>query len=143
MEYFKKIETMVIWTVIILLGIAYGVLSNKADAPATAENTQPVVIQNQPETTTNTEIPHVASATTVSYQGEEGKSAMSLLKANYQVETQSFGNLGEFVKSINGIQPDSTHFWALYVNGSISQVGADAYITKPTDIIEWKLEKIQ
>lgn len=136
MEYFKKIETLVIWSVIVLLAIVYGVLSNKADAPSD-------VVQEQSVPVVQEQVQQVPATTDVKYQGEDGRNAMNLLKANYRVETQSFGDMGEFVKSIDGIEPDNTHFWALYINGTISQVGAEVYVTKSSDQIEWKLEKIQ
>jgi len=75
----------------------------------------------------------------INYQGQEGKSALELLKNQHQVETQPFGN-DEFVQSINGIKPEPNQFWAFYVNGAQAQVGAGSYITKDGDQIEWKLE---
>jgi hypothetical protein len=34
-------------------------------------------------------------------------------------------------------------FWALYVNGKQSEVGAGVYVTKNDDVIEWRLEEIK
>jgi hypothetical protein len=79
---------------------------------------------------------------TITYQGEEGKSALQILKEKYQTQTKEFTGMGEFVQSINGVVPDSSHFWAFYVNGVSSQVGASQYQTKATDNIEWKLDVI-
>lgn len=137
MNYFKKLETIIIWAIILLLGVAYGVLSNNAKAP-TNDNAVQQVQNANPES-----IQQVPASSLVRYNGEEGRTAMDLLKAKYLVQTQSFGDMGEFVKSINGVEPDTTHFWGFYVNGSIAQVGADMYVTKPSDQVEWKLEKIQ
>ena len=76
------------------------------------------------------------------YQGQDNKTALEILQADYQVETETFAGVGEFVKSINGIAPASDQFWAFYVNGESSNVGASQYQTKSTDKIEWKLETI-
>lgn len=78
----------------------------------------------------------------ISYMGVEGKNAMDLLKASHQVETKHY-DFGDMVQSIDGIAPASDQFWAFYVNGQASQVGADAYQTKASDTISWKLDKIQ
>ena len=100
-----------------------------------------------PEQNTNTEESEnneqSAQTVTVSYQGEEGKTALELLRVNHQVETEEFSGLGEFVTAINGIKAGDSHFWAFYVNGQQAQVGASQYETKNSDQIEWKLEKIQ
>lgn len=77
----------------------------------------------------------------IAYQGRQGASALQLLKEKYRVETQSYPT-GEFVKSINGVTPDATHFWALYVDGKQATVGASQYITKNGENIEWKLDQI-
>ena len=85
----------------------------------------------------------VPAANEIKYQGEEGKNALTLLKAKYKVETKSFGSAGEFVESINGIKPDSKHFWKFFINGKSASVGASSYVTKSTDVLEWKLDVIQ
>ena len=78
----------------------------------------------------------------ITYQGSEGNSALDLLKSSYKVETQSF-SFGEMVSTIDGVASPATHFWAFYVNGKQAEVGSGEYITKDSDIIVWKLEKIQ
>lgn len=77
----------------------------------------------------------------ISYKGQNGKTALDLLKSNYKVETQSFTG-GEFVKSINGQTPDNNHFWAFYVNGQEATIGASQYVTKDGDTVEWKMKQI-
>ncbi|HEX5456370.1 MAG TPA: DUF4430 domain-containing protein [Candidatus Saccharimonadales bacterium] len=79
----------------------------------------------------------------VSYEGVQGQTALALLKAKYEVKTKSFKGLGEQVTSINGVKPDSKHFWAFYVNDKLASVGASSYKTKKNDTITWKLEAIQ
>lgn len=142
MDYLKRAETIIIGTIIVVLAIAYGLLNDKASAP-TNTNTQEQASNQQQTAETGDDSQQMVATSQVQYQGEDGKNAMELLKAKYRVETQSFGGVGEFVKSINGIEPGATHFWSLYVNGSQSQVGATEYMTKSTDSIEWKLEEIK
>jgi hypothetical protein len=79
----------------------------------------------------------------ISYQGEEGKNALDLLKAKHSVETQTFQGAGEFVTSINGLKGNSSNFWAFYVNNEQANVGASQYTTKSADFIEWKYEEIK
>ncbi len=80
--------------------------------------------------------------TEISYKGVDGKNALELLDASYEIETQKF-DFGQMVLSINGRKAGSDEFWAFYVNGELAQVGAADYQTKSTDTISWKLEKIQ
>lgn len=75
----------------------------------------------------------------LSYQGQTGKDALTLLKQTATVEQDPSG----LVVSINGRKADNSkhEFWAFLVNGKEAQVGPAAYQTKDTDQIEWKIEK--
>ena len=86
-------------------------------------------------------IEEIAANCEITYQGVEGQTALEILKANHQVETQSF-SFGELVESINGVKAPATHFWAFYVNDKQAEVGAGDFVTKDTDTITWKLEAI-
>lgn len=82
--------------------------------------------------------------TIYTYQGEEGKTALQLLMAKYpeQVAIKAFPG-GELVESINGKKAENNKtYWAFYVNGKFSNVGAGQYQTKSSDVIEWRLEQI-
>lgn len=83
--------------------------------------------------------PAVVKSGFVSYQGEEGKTALELLKSHTEVKTQKF-DFGEMVQSINGQDGGGKKYWTFYVNGKMAQVGAGAYQTKSSDKIEWKLQ---
>lgn len=91
--------------------------------------------QNQQATTTTQQ-----ALGYVKYQGEEGKTALDLLKQNAQVETKTSAGLGEYVVSINGNDGGGSKYWLYYVNGQPADVGAGSYTTKSTDTIEWKLQ---
>lgn len=72
-----------------------------------------------------------------SYQGEEGVSALDLLKEKADAEDEN-----GFVTSINGKRGEegNREFWAFYVNGQPARIGASDYITGSKDLIEWKIE---
>ena len=130
MNYLKRIETTIIAVVILVLGAAYGFLSDKAEAPTT-DNAAQQVQQQQ------------SSSAPVRYQGQEGRTALDILRATHDVETQNFAGVGDFVKKIDGVEADSSHFWSFYVNGAQATEGAGTFITKSSDSIEWKLEEIR
>jgi len=80
-----------------------------------------------------------SQTTEISYKGETGVDALTLLKQHAQVQTKhySFGNL---VTAINGTAGNGPKYWTFYINGKEAQVGAGAYITKNSDILDWKLQ---
>lgn len=81
---------------------------------------------------------------TAKYEGENGRTALEILKEKYTVQTKEFSGIGEYVISIDGKKEDTgKNFWAFYVNGEQAQVGASSYQTKNGDKIEWKLELIK
>lgn len=74
----------------------------------------------------------------LTYRGVSGKTALALLQERAQVgiKRSSFGAL---VDSVNGVHGGGK-YWMFYVNGKQAQVGADAYVTKNGEKIEWKFE---
>ena len=98
--------------------------------------------KNAPATSSTTSDNSITSNTSeITYQGVDGKNALELLQASHQVDVTTSGQ-GDFVNSIDGVTPDSNHFWSFYVNGTMSSVGASSYQTKSTDILTWKLDAI-
>ena len=111
--------------------------------------TQPVIPGAQTPTTVNTpayfnvqETVQGSSLNMPSNEAVVNTTALMLLKSGHKVETKNYSGIGEFVESIDGIMPDSQHFWAFYVNGKSSNVGASSYVLKSGDKTEWKLEAI-
>jgi hypothetical protein len=78
-------------------------------------------------------------ATKLSYKGEAGKDALTLLKKRAKIEQASSG----LIIAINGRKADDKmhEFWAFYVNGEFASTGPADYQTKDTDTIMWKIEK--
>jgi len=74
---------------------------------------------------------------TISYKGETGKDALTLLKKHATVVQDKSG----LVTSINGHKAANAkhEFWEFLVNGKEAQVGPAQYQTKSTDTIEWKI----
>ena len=111
------------------------------------------LVINSPKTeTVNNEAPATASSSistdaskpkNLAYRGQDGKVALAILKEIAQIEITGEGQ-NAFVTSINGYKPDiNKEFWALYVNGKQSEVGAGSLVTKNDDLIEWRLEGIE
>ncbi|HKX24500.1 MAG TPA: DUF4430 domain-containing protein [Candidatus Saccharimonadales bacterium] len=76
----------------------------------------------------------------VSYKGVNGKNALELLKEVAQVETKD-SSYGVYVDAINGIKGGTDgKYWTFYVNGAMSNTGADAYQTKDGEVVEWKFQ---
>lgn len=75
----------------------------------------------------------------ISYKGEAGKDALTILKQKFSVSQDSSG----LVNGVGGrIADTATHeYWAFYVNGKASSVGPADYKTINSDLIEWKVEK--
>ncbi len=135
---FRRFETFIIVAIIGVIGVVYALQQ---------EPIQKIAVQTPVEQSenqqTNQDVQLVA-ASSIKYKGQEGKTALELLKTMHQVQTKEFTGIGEFVESIDGVQTDSkTNFWSFYVNGRQSPVGAGEYKTKDSDEIEWKIETIE
>ena len=79
---------------------------------------------------------------TISYAGQDGKTALDILKASHTIKTQD-SSIGVFVISIDETSNTDTEYWMFYVNDQLAPVGADQYQTKDTDKIDWRFEKLQ
>jgi hypothetical protein len=79
---------------------------------------------------------------TISYDGQEGHTALDLLKASHEVKTEDSAT-GSFVTAIDGIANTNDTYWMFYVNNELPSVASDQYQTKNSDKIEWRFEKLQ
>lgn len=114
----KKTAYYIVVTILVAVGLYFG-LGKFGDSVKTGTVTQ--------------------QSTDISYQGQEGRTALELLKEKHKVETKSF-DFGEMVVGIDGRVATDNEFWAFYINGNPAQVGAGDYQTKDSDSITWKLE---
>ncbi len=145
----RKIEIFIIVVIIAVIGIVYA-FRKPAIAPTT--NTEPSQnTQQQEEQPVSSGMPVpgsdvqdkvVVTANVIEYRGVDGKNALELLQASHRVDLKHY-SFGDLVTGIDGITPDASHFWALYVNGQFSQVGASAYITKSSDTIRWQIDEVK
>lgn len=83
-----------------------------------------------------------SAATQLHYQGEDGKTALELLKAKDPSAVTKGEGANAFVTTVGGYTASEAkkEFWALYVNDKMSDMGAGSYITKSTDRIVWKIQ---
>ncbi len=99
------------------------------------KKTNLTTFQNQQQSSTTVD----KAKESLSYKGEEGKDALTLLKVKAKIEQDKSG----LVISINGRKANSSvhEYWAFYVNRKLAPVGPADYKTKDVDTIEWKIEK--
>lgn len=121
--------------IIVILGVFFAINSAKTNPGSTTQET-PATASSSIETES-------AKPKTLAYRGQDGKTALELLKGAASIETSGEGAMA-FVTTINDYKPDiNKEFWALYVNGKQAEVGAGSLSTKGTDMIEWRLEQIK
>ena len=77
--------------------------------------------------------------TQISYSGQKGVDAYTLLKKHAVVQAKHY-SFGYLVTSIDGVAGNGPKYWTFYINGKEASVGASSYITKSGDIIAWKLQ---
>ncbi len=130
-KYLSRILTVV--AAAALLGGGFIVLRSR---DATAPDSSQAVTKSTKVITFSTD------KKTVSYDGQDGKTALELLKALATTETESSA-YGDFVTSINGLKAESNkEYWSFYVNGAYASEGAGTYKTSDTEKIQWKLESL-
>ena len=146
----KKLEIFVIVVIIAAIGIIYAfkkpnstLLSTNLQTPS-QQNTQVTPNTGTSVRSGNNEVPpptQQVPTSTIEYKGVDGKNALELLQTSHRVDVKHY-SFGDLVTGIDGIQPDSSHFWAMYVNGNFSQVGASSYVTKSSDTIKWEIDAV-
>lgn len=121
----KTIITGVFAAVAVAIGVTTIVLINQPNSqPKQAE--QSVVQQDTPNI--------------VSYTAEFGKNLIDQLKTKATV-TMKDSSLGPYVDGINGIQGGTDgKYWSFYIDGKLSEVGANDYVAKGGELIDWKFE---
>ena len=144
MDKKSKIIIAIIVTVVVTLGAGGACLTAQLNTQNQSQRQTGQNTSQQNAMQERTETKKEPDTTTVAYHGQDGRTALEILKGIKTVETKVYAGIGEMVVSIDGVKPeDSSEFWAFYVDGKQAQVGADQYVTKKGEKIEWKLEKIQ
>ncbi len=127
-----KKSFVVFLAVIAFIFLAYYYYNN----PAKKQNVQPIVAAK-----TITVQQKINNGSYATIQIVEGKTALELLQKTAQVKMTGQG-VNAFVTEINNVKADSSkkQYWAFYVNGKLSDVGAGSYKLKVGDKIEWRIE---
>ncbi len=79
---------------------------------------------------------------TISYEGQNDRTALELLQEEYKVEIQD-SSIGVFVTSIDQTANEDNKYWMFYVDGRLASLGADQYKTQDGENIEWRYESLQ
>jgi hypothetical protein len=139
----KKVPVAILVATLVIFGFGIFVITQKTNKKPDNQTSN-----NSQLSTDGTQTQQQEKATisldgkTVSYHGVAGKNALEPLKAQATVVTEET-IYGELVTSINGVSADSkTEYWAFYVNGSLSSVGAGSYTVQQGDSLEWRLESL-
>lgn len=74
---------------------------------------------------------------------ESGQLALDLIQANAEVETEDYGDAGQFVTSINGLAGNNEYYWAFYVNNEYAEQGASQTVLQEGDTIRFVYEAVQ
>lgn len=144
----QKILVSITLAVVLLLGSGMTVMAWRlhenqpaATKAVASDHTQPAkAVAGDHTERTPAANPKKPAVTHLSYKGQDGKTALDLLKQQATIVTKD-SSYGQYVDSINGVTGGTNgKYWTFYVNGAQAQVGAGAYTTKSTDLIEWKFE---
>jgi len=88
-----------------------------------------------------------ASSTYV-FSVESGATVFDVMKKLTELDRITMqheeSSAGVFLKSLNGTENNSEEgrYWMFYVNGEMSNVGADKYSVEEGDLVEWKFINI-
>jgi hypothetical protein len=69
--------------------------------------------------------------------------AFDVMRQTVEVEFTTYAGLGPFVTAIAGVVPPAGQYWALYVDGTYSQLGIGNITIDKDILIEWKLSDLQ
>lgn len=128
---FKLALYLALMFVVVAIGIWAVATANLNEPVKTAEiNTE----QTKPSARTRTYISYIADSGMTSLQ--------QLFKEADDVITEE-SEFGEYVASIEGHKGGTDgKYWSFYIDGKLSNVGADTYIQKGQEKIEWKFQKL-
>lgn len=73
---------------------------------------------------------------------ESGQIALNLLRSQAEVQTQSYGDAGDFVNSINGLAASNEYYWAFYVNNEYAERGAGQTVLEEGDVIRFEYQSL-
>jgi len=121
--------------------LAFFVLITACSSPATTKTPLSANAKSAPAATpapSSSITPPRDERPVITYDGEDGKTALELLKTHAQVRTAT-SQLGELVEEINGVRSGDGRYLMYFVNGAMAKTGASQYVTRRGDKVEWKL----
>jgi hypothetical protein len=74
---------------------------------------------------------------------ESGQLAIDLLRAHAEIETETYGDAGEFVTAINGLQGNNEYYWAFYLNNKYAEQGAAQTVLQQGDVIRFVYDAVR
>ncbi|HRN90563.1 MAG TPA: DUF4430 domain-containing protein [Candidatus Saccharibacteria bacterium] len=81
--------------------------------------------------------------TEIIYTAKPGETSLKQLKEEANDVITKTSDFGEYVDSIEGHQGGTDgKYWSFYINGTMSDVGADSYMQKGGEVITWKFQKL-
>lgn len=81
--------------------------------------------------------------TEINYLAKPGITSLEQLKQEASDVVTKQSEYGEYVDSIEGHKGgEKGKYWSFYVDGSMSDVGADSYTQKGGEEITWKYQKL-
>ena len=117
--------------------VVFAVFMGSNPAPEPQQTT--VSTESSTEEAVAVEATSNEDGTIVSYPGQEGVTALAILKDVAETETED-SSFGEFVTTINGVEGNGPKYWLFYVNDEAATVGSSEYVTHDGETIEWRLE---
>lgn len=127
-------------TTVLTAVLAGGLLAGCAGTEPTADTTLSAASSASPSASQSADA--AAEVAEWSYEGQDGRTALELLlESDPSAEVSGEGEMA-YVTSIAGRAADDAkkEFWALYVDGEMSTVGAGSLVTTTGQEITWKLE---
>ncbi len=132
----KKNSKIILTAAALVVLIAGGVGLYYASSPKTADTVKTQTASS------DAKVEFANNGQEVSYVGQDGKTALDVLKSLTNVDTKE-STYGTMVVGIHGVKAEEgKNYWSFYVNGAYANEGAGTYKTKSTEAITWKLEAI-
>ncbi len=75
-------------------------------------------------------------------QVPKGSNGLQAMKEKFDV-IYSESLYGAFMKSIDGVEADSKHFWALFVNENFADKAIDRYVFQEDAEIKWRMLSVE
>lgn len=132
----------IVYTVIAVLAVIGLVYAGTTVLQQNQQAAQQNIVASPTPTAVTQGSQSTSTAKGVTYQGQDGKTALAVLQEKYPDTKVSGEGANAFVTAINGYAAsDAKHeFWKLIINGEDAQVGAGSYVTKSSDTIKWEID---